>query len=120
MRDWIYVNDHCDGIMNVLMKGKSGESYNMSANNEVDNLTIIKKILSLMDKSPNMIEFVEDRPGHDFRYSLDSLKIKRELGWTPKTNFEEGLNKTIEWYFSNRNWWKDISENALKSIPWKI
>ncbi len=120
MRDWIYVDDHCDGIMNVLMKGKSGESYNMSANNEVDNLTIIKKILSLMDKSPDMIEFVEDRPGHDFRYSMNSSKIKQKLGWTSKTDFEEGLTKTIEWYFSNRDWWKDISESVYNSSPWKI
>jgi len=120
MRDWIYVDDHCVGIMNVLMKGKSGESYNMSANNEIDNLTIIKKILSLMDKSPDLIEFVEDRPGHDFRYSMDSSKIKQKLGWTTKTDFEEGLTKTIEWYFSNRNWWKDISESVYNSSPWKI
>lgn len=120
MRDWIYVDDHCDGIMNVLMKGKSGESYNMSANNEIDNLTIIKKILSLMDKSPDMIEFVEDRPGHDFRYSMDSSKIKQKLGWTTKTDFEEGLTKTIKWYFSNRDWWKNISESVYQSNPWKI
>ena len=120
IRDWIYVDDHCDGIMSVLMKGKSGESYNMSANNEIDNLAIIKKILSLMDKSPDMIEFVEDRPGHDFRYSMDSSKIKQELGWIPKTDFKEGLSKTINWYVSNRDWWKDISESAYQSNPWKI
>jgi len=120
IRDWIYVDDHCDGIMSVLMKGKSGESYNMSANNEIDNLAIIKKILSLMDKSPDMIEFVEDRPGHDFRYSMDSSKIKQELGWIPKTDFKEGLSKTINWYVSNRDWWKDISESVYQSNPWKI
>jgi len=119
IRDWIFVNDHCDAILKVLIDGKSGESYNISANNEVDNLTIVKKILSIMKKPHDLIEFVEDRPGHDFRYSLDSSKIRNELNWLPKTNFEDGLEKTISWYLSNNYWQKAIHEKTLTSTPWK-
>ncbi len=108
IRDWIFVDDHCEGIMKVLLKGKSGESYNISANNEVDNMTIITKILDIMGKSKDLIQFVSDRPGHDYRYSLDSSKIRRELKWTPTRDFESGLNNTINWYIENKKWWKNL------------
>ena len=72
-----------------------------------------------MNKSNDLMEFVEDRPGHDFRYSMDSSKIKRELNWKTKMNFEEGLKKTVEWYLSNKEWWKDIRKNSLNQTPWK-
>jgi len=98
IRDWIFVDDHCDAIKMALLKGKSGESYNISGDNEIDNLTIVKKILEIMHKSEDLIEFVEDRPGHDFRYSMTSRKILDELGWKLRTNFDEGLKKTVEWY----------------------
>ena len=101
IRDWIFVDDHCDAVNLALFKGKSGQSYNISANNEVDNLTIVKKILKIMDKSEDLIEFVEDRPGHDFRYSMTSKKISEELSWKIKFNFDEGLEKTINWYLNN-------------------
>jgi len=120
IRDWIFVEDHCNAIFNILTDGKSGESYNISASNEIDNITIVKKILSLMNKSEDLIEFVEDRPGHDFRYSMDSQKIKKELNWKTKVNFEEGIKKTVEWYLSNREWWKNIANNSLNQTPWKI
>lgn len=119
IRDWIFVDDHCDAITKILMKGKSGESYNVSANNELDNLTIVKKILSMMGKSADLIEFVEDRPGHDFRYSLNSSKIKKQLGWSVKTDFEKGLEKTIKWYLSHSDWWKNLSKKILNATPWK-
>ena len=119
IRDWIFVDDHCDAIFNVLMNGKSGESYNISANNEINNITIVKKILSIMNKSEDLIEFVEDRPGHDFRYSMNSSKIRNELNWNIKVNFDEGLKKTVDWYFSNRKWWKDIVKESLNQTPWK-
>jgi len=119
IRDWIYVTDHCQAILDVLLKGKSGESYNISADNEIDNLTIIKKILTIMNKPLDLIEFVEDRPGHDFRYSLDSSKIRTELNWSQKTNFENGIEKTIQWYQSNQKWWEDIAENTFNATPWK-
>lgn len=108
IRDWIFVDDHCEGIMKVLLKGKSGESYNISANNEVDNMSIITKILNIMGKSKDLIQFVSDRPGHDYRYSLDSSKIRRELKWTPTHDFESGLNSTINWYIENKMWWKNL------------
>jgi len=119
IRDWLFVEDHCSAILQVLLKGKSGKSYNISAGNELDNLTIIKTILRLMNKSDDLIEFVEDRPGHDFRYSLDSSKIKSELNWLVKTDFDKGIEQTINWYLSNQQWWKNISEKVLDKTPWK-
>jgi len=119
LRDWLYVSDHCEAILSVLQKGKSGESYNIASGNEVDNMTIIKKILSIMAKDENLIEFVEDRPGHDFRYSMNSQKLQNELGWKPKINFDEGLKNTIEWYISNPTWWKNLSEKLFGHTPWK-
>ena len=119
IRDWIYVDDHCDAVFKVLNNGKSGESYNISADNEIDNITIVKKILSLMNKSEDLIEYVEDRPGHDFRYSMDSSKIRKELGWNNIVNFDEGLEKTVNWYMSNKEWWKNIVTDSLNQTPWK-
>ena len=120
IRDWIFVDDHCDAIIKVLLDGKSGESYNISASNEVDNVTIVKKILTLMNKSTNIIEFVEDRPGHDFRYSMNSSKIRKNLNWAPKIDFERGIEKTINWYLENKNWWKNLDKKILDQTPWKI
>ena len=119
IRDWIFVDDHCDAILNILSNGKSGNSYNISADNEVDNITIVKKILSIMDKNENLIEFVEDRPGHDFRYSLDSSKIRKELDWSQKIDFEAGLDKTVQWYLKNKQWWENLNQKSLVSTPWK-
>ena len=119
IRDWIFVDDHCEAVYKVLLKGRSGESYNISANNEVDNLTIVKKILEILDKPQDLIKSVEDRPGHDFRYSLDSSKVRSELNWSENTNFDEGLKKTVDWYLSNPAWWQNISQDILKSTPWK-
>ena len=118
IRDWIFVDDHCDAVDLVLKNGKSGESYNISANNEIDNLTVIKKILEMMNKSEDLIEFVEDRPGHDVRYSMDSTKITKNLNWNIKSNFEEGLQKTIQWYETNPEILNNLS-TALESTPWK-
>ena len=119
IRDWIYVTDHCKAIVDVLLKGKSGQSYNISADNEIDNLTTIKKILTIMNKSMDLIEFVEDRPGHDFRYSLDSSKIRMDLNWSQKVSFDIGLQNTIKWYQSNKHWWENIVENTFNATPWK-
>jgi dTDP-glucose 4,6-dehydratase len=113
VRDWIHVSDHCEAVLQVLKKGKKGSSYNISSNNEIDNETIIKKILLLMNKSESMIEYVKDRPGHDFRYSMNSSKIRNELGWSSKIVFDEGLEKTINWYLENKEWWKNISQESL-------
>jgi|TARA_B100001750_G_scaffold185865_1_gene154972 dTDP-glucose 4,6-dehydratase len=119
IRDWIYVDDHCDAVLLALLKGKTGESYNISANNEIDNITIVKQILEMMNKSEDLIEFVEDRPGHDFRYSMDSTKISNELGWKTKSNFKDGLEKTIQWYLDNPEMLMNTSSTVLDSTPWK-
>ena len=119
VRDWIYVEDHCDAILKVIKNGKNGQSYNISANNEIDNLTIVKKILDLMDKPNDLIEFVEDRPGHDFRYSMDSTKIRTELKWSESIKFEEGLKKTVHWYLDNEDWWSRLSSTVLNKEAWK-
>ena len=117
IRDWIFVDDHCEAVYNVLLNGKSGESYNISSNNELDNTTIVKTILEIMNKSGNLIEFVDDRPGHDLRYSLDSSKIRKSLKWAEKTTFQEGLEKTIEWYLKSDN--QSITKESLNPTPWK-
>jgi len=119
IRDWIFVNDHCDAILKILTKGKIGKSYNISGENELDNITIVKKILEFMDKSNENIEFVEDRPGHDFRYSLDSSKMKNELKWSPKFNFDKALKQTVDWYLENMNWLKNIPKDVLTKTGWK-
>jgi len=98
IRDWIYVGDHCEALEKVLFKGKKGESYNISASNELTNLKIIKKILKKMQKSDELIEFTSDRLGHDYRYSLDSSKAQKSLKWSPKTDLDKGLDLTINWY----------------------
>ena len=119
IRDWIFVDDHCDAVEKALFNGKSGESYNISSDNEIDNLTIVKKILKIMNKSDDLIEFVEDRPGHDYRYSMSSKKISHELDWNVKTNFDAGLEKTIQWYLNNPEILNDISQTVLDPTPWK-
>jgi dTDP-glucose 4,6-dehydratase len=119
IRDWIHVDDHCDGILTVFLKGKSGESYNISGKNEINNIRIVTKILELMNKSEDLIEFVEDRPGHDFRYSMSSEKISKELGWKPKVNFEKGIQDTIKWYLDHEDYWKDTPSSIFNPTPWK-
>jgi len=119
VRDWIYVDDHCDAVLLALLNGKTGESYNISANNEIDNITIVKKILKIMNKPEDLIEFVEDRPGHDLRYSLDSTKISEKLEWKIKMSFEEGLKNTVQWYLDNPELLNTVSSTALDPTPWK-
>ena len=119
LRDWIFVDEHCDAVYEILINGKAGQAYNISANNEISNVQIVHKILEIMGKSNDLIEFVEDRPGHDQRYSLDSSKIKNEFGWSTKINFEEGIRKTIEWYEKNFSYYESISNEILKPTPWK-
>ena len=119
IRDWIHVDDHCEGVLLSLLHGKSGQSYNISGNNEIDNITIVRKILEIMDKSEDLIEFVEDRPGHDLRYSMSSDKISTKLLWKSKTKFDDGIRNTIDWYLKNKEIWEDLSSNILNHTPWK-
>lgn len=98
IRDWLYVEDHCEALIKVLNDGIIGEKYNIGGQCEMSNLNLVKTIIGIMGESESMIEFVEDRPGHDYRYSTDITKISNTLGWKPRFNFEEAIIKTIEWY----------------------
>ncbi|KKP78274.1 MAG: dTDP-glucose 4,6-dehydratase [Candidatus Moranbacteria bacterium RIFOXYA12_FULL_35_19] len=111
VRDWLFVEDHCEAIDLILQKGKIGETYCVGGNCEKTNKEITYKILELLGKGEEMIEFVADRKGHDRRYAIDSSKIQRELGWAPKNNFESGIKKTIDWYQKNEAWWKKIKSD---------
>lgn len=106
IRDWLYVEDHCEAIDLVLHNGKAGERYNIGGHNEKRNIEIVKLILKHLNKPESLIEHVEDRKGHDYRYAIDPTKIKNELDWEPKTRFEDGIIKTIDWYLKNPDWLK--------------
>jgi dTDP-glucose 4,6-dehydratase len=108
VRDWLHVDDHCRGIHSVLMNGRSGEVYNIGGGRELTNNEITSLILEAMGVDESSIEYVEDRKGHDLRYSVDWTKINRELGYEPKVKFEDGLRETIEWYRDNESWWKPL------------
>ncbi len=108
IRDWLYVDDNCEAILTILERGKPGEIYNISSDSQLANLELTRKILRILGKPDELIKFVDDRPGHDFRYALDSSKIKKELGWSPSTKFDEGIQKTIAWYRENQTWRESI------------
>ena len=123
IRDWLYVEDHCDAIYTILQKGTIGETYNVGGNNEIKNIQIVEEICDVLnDIHPagsgksyhELITFVKDRPGHDFRYAIDASKLKKEIGWEPKESFNTGIQKTIEWYLKNEEWWRIIQENTYK------
>lgn len=111
VRDWLHVDDHCRGIHLALTRGKSGEIYNIGGGRELNNLEITDLILSAMGADKSSIEFVEDRKGHDLRYSVDWTKINRELGYEPKVTFEVGLEQTVNWYKNNEAWWKPLKKS---------
>ncbi len=108
IRDWLHVHDHCTAIDLVLHKGKLGEVYNIGGNNEKENIEIVKLILKYLNKPEDLIEYVEDRLGHDRRYAIDSTKIQKDLGWKPKYTFEIGIKETIEWYLANKEWLNNV------------
>lgn len=115
VRDWLYVEDHCRAIDLVLQKGKNGETYCVGGLSEdVNNLELVKKIIGLLGKSGDMIEFVKDRPGHDRRYAIDWSKIKNELGWEPLHSFDEWLSETVIWYQNNEDWWKKVKSGKYQ------
>ncbi len=115
IRDWLYVEDHCQAIDLIIHGGRIGETYCVGGASEKTNKEITYKILELMGKDEGSIEFVKDRPGHDKRYAIDFSKIKNELGWEPSVSFEEGLQKTIEWFKNNEAWWKNIKNGDYKN-----
>lgn len=116
IRDWLFVEDHANALLLVLQKGVVGKSYNIGSENECTNIELVGKICEILDKKlpkvsgsySDQILFVEDRPGHDKRYSIDPTRIKKELGWIPSVTLEKGLNLTIDWYLENQNWWKSL------------
>jgi dTDP-glucose 4,6-dehydratase len=121
IRDWIYVQDHCEAVDAVLQAGKAGEVYNVSAGNEIPNIEIAKKILAMLHKPESLVTFVEDRPGHDVRYSLDSTKTRSLLGWQPKFSFQQSLESTVQWYVENEHWWTPLATEAiLYPTPWTL
>ena len=119
IRDWLYVDDHARAIQTVFQKGKIGQTYAVGGNSERRNIDVVKKICEILDRIIPMkgqhyedqISYVDDRPGHDFRYAIDCSKIKRDLGWEPKETFDTGLEKTIRWYINNEAWWRPLVEN---------
>lgn len=112
IRDWIYVDDHNSGVWASFLKGKSGEVYNLGGESERRNIEVIKTLLKILDRPESLISFVTDRPGHDWRYAMNILKAKKELGWEPKITFEEGLRKTVDWYVNNQSWVEMVSKRS--------
>ena len=119
VRDWLHVEDHAEALYTVLTKGRPGEVYNIGGDNERRNLEVVEAICAELDQlllnsknkpHRNLIEFVTDRPGHDFRYAIDGSKLERELGWSAKWKFEKGLTETVRWYLENRDWWEPIQK----------
>ena len=108
IRDWLYVEDHCAAIDLVMRKGREGEVYNVGGHNERTNLEVVKTVLRELGKPESLITFVTDRPGHDRRYAIDPGKIHAELGWLPRTSFDDGIRQTVCWYLDNRTWWEHI------------
>jgi len=121
IRSWIYVYDHVQAIEDLINKGTTGQTYNITTWNEITNKVLVEKILGLLGKSNDLIEDVGDRPGHDKRYSIDAKKIQKEIGWKPKYEFDQALKETVEWYEKNQEWWEPLAnETTLHSQPWTL
>ena len=116
VRDWLYVEDHCAAIDLIVRNGKIGEVYNIGGHNEKTNLEVVKIILEKLGKSEDLISYVTDRAGHDLRYAIDPTKIHSELGWLPKTLFARGIERTINWYLENEDWWQNVLNGSYKSV----
>lgn len=114
VRDWLYVADHCSAIDLIIRNGHVGEVYNIGGHNERTNLEVVKTILRTLNKPESLIRFVTDRPGHDLRYAIDATKIERELGWTPQTKFDTGIQTTIQWYLDNESWWRNVLDGSYR------
>ena len=119
VRDWLYVEDHADALLTVLEKGRVGRSYNIGGENEARNIDLVRMICAILDaKKPkeipyaDQITFVTDRPGHDLRYAIDPTRMRDELGWRPSVTLEEGLEKTVQWYLDNEDWWRALQDRA--------
>ena len=120
VRDWLYVKDHCRAVDMILRNGKIGEIYNIGGNSEMSNIEIVKTILDILGKPDSLITYVKDRPGHDRRYAINSEKLQNQLGWKPKTNFSEGIQKTIKWYCENPDWLKRIQTGEYRKYKCEV
>jgi len=120
VRDWLYVEDHCKAIDLIIHKGRIGEVYNIGGHNEMKNIDIVKIICKALGKPESLITYVGDRKGHDMRYAIDPTKIHNELGWLPETMFADGIQKTIQWYLDNREWWKTIISGEYQNYYEKM
>ena len=120
VRDWLYVEDHCSAIDLILRRGTVGEVYNVGGHNEMRNIDIVKLICQKLGKPESLITFVTDRKGHDMRYAIDPTKIHNELGWLPETKFADGLDRTIEWYLTHREWWETIISGEYRNYYEKM
>ncbi len=116
VRDWIYVEDHCKGVLLALQKGKSGSAYNFGGNAEKQNLEVIDSILNILDKPKSLITYVKDRPGHDLRYAMDYSLAEKELGFSPSYTFEEGIKITVQWYLDNANWVENVISGEYRAF----
>jgi dTDP-glucose 4,6-dehydratase len=116
VRDWLYVEDHCEAIDLIIRKGKVGEVYNIGGHNEKTNIEVVKQILKHLGKSESLIKYVTDRAGHDLRYAIDPSKIHNELGWLPKTKFNDGLKLTIDWYMNHQSWTSSVLTGEYQSF----
>jgi dTDP-glucose 4,6-dehydratase len=123
IRDWLYVEDHADALLEVVLRGIPGESYNIGGRSELSNIEVVRRICVLLDEMKfdsaigdreSLISFVSDRPGHDFRYAIDGTKIMKQLGWAPRETFESGLRKTVQWYLENRVWWQRVRSGVYR------
>ena len=120
VRDWLYVEDHCKAIDLILHKGREGEVYNVGGHNERKNIDIVRLICKALGKSESLITYVADRKGHDLRYAIDPTKIHTELGWLPETKFEDGIQKTIQWYLNNKSWWQEIVSGEYRNYYHRV
>ena len=115
IRDWLYVEDHCEAIDLIVRHGRVGEVYNIGGHNERTNLAVVEEILSILGKDESLISYVTDRSGHDLRYAIDPTKIRTELGWLPKTSFKDGIRKTVHWYLDHKEWWEHVLSGGINA-----
>jgi dTDP-glucose 4,6-dehydratase len=126
VRDWLYVDDHADALVEVLLNGCLGETYNIGGFNEKTNIEVVRSICAVLDEMAlphpgkiksysDLISYVDDRPGHDKRYAVDASKLKSELGWVPKRTFDIGIRETVVWYLNNKDWWGDVIDGSYKT-----
>lgn len=120
IRDWLHVEDHCSAVWRVLERGAPGQVYNIGGGTEVTNLELVEQILSILERPASLITHVQDRPGHDRRYSIDWTKIRSELDWSPAVQFEAGLRETVQWYLDNEQWWRDVISGEYREYYEKM